>query len=112
MTEARAKMFGCRLARARQGVGLSQAGLAERAGIKPSTLSSWEKGLNEPPPDAVFGIEQALGLKPGTLSHHLGYVPVGAESIVGVEEAVLSDLTLNDYRQGLLLELYRTLQSE
>lgn len=43
-----ASTFGDRLAGAREAMGLSQAGLAKRIGIKTKSLRSWEQDLSEP----------------------------------------------------------------
>ncbi|MEO0990388.1 MAG: helix-turn-helix domain-containing protein [Pseudomonadota bacterium] len=40
--------FGDRLAGAREAVGLSQAGLAQRLGVKTKTIQSWENDTSEP----------------------------------------------------------------
>jgi transcriptional regulator with XRE-family HTH domain len=40
--------FGDRLAGAREGVGMTQAALARRLGIKVATLRSWEEDRSEP----------------------------------------------------------------
>ncbi len=39
-------------------------------------VSFWLSGQQEPNPRQAFAIERALGLRPGSLSHLLGYVPV------------------------------------
>ena len=40
--------FGDRLAGARDAAGLSQQTLAEKLGVKPSTIAAWENDLKEP----------------------------------------------------------------
>lgn len=40
--------FGDRLADAREALGMTQADLAQRLGIKPATVEAWENDLSEP----------------------------------------------------------------
>src|SRR5688500_13111052 len=46
--------------------------------VSESAVSQWITGTNEPTRRKVFAIEKALGVQPGTLSRHLGYLPVDA----------------------------------
>ena len=43
--------------------------LAERIGVRPSSLSGWLVGRYCGPPDLITRIEKALGLADGTLSN-------------------------------------------
>lgn len=43
-----AATFGDRLAAARENAGMTQAQLARRLGVKPSTLRGWEQDISEP----------------------------------------------------------------
>jgi DNA-binding transcriptional regulator YdaS (Cro superfamily) len=47
--------------------GLSQADLAHRMGVRPTTLSGWLTGASPAPTGLAADIEQALGLVPGAL---------------------------------------------
>lgn len=47
--------------------GLTQAELAHRAGMAPSSLSGWLRGIWPPQPGFVEKLEAALDLTPGTL---------------------------------------------
>lgn len=108
----REKRFGAALGRMRQRAGLTQAALAEEIGSKQSTLSSWERGEFEPPPDAVFSMEKALECKGGALSRLLGYVPLDTDSqAISVEEAIAVDPALDEYRRELLIGIYETFRS-
>lgn len=40
-----------------------------------SIVNRWRHLMAEPEPDTVFAIEEYLGVPPGGLSHHLGYLP-------------------------------------
>lgn len=46
---------------------LTQGELATRISTRPSTLSSWLRGVNPPPPQFRERVEEALGLHPGAL---------------------------------------------
>lgn len=48
--------------------GWRQADLAEKLGIRPTTLSSWLSGSYDGPPDLTQRIEVALGLDGGALA--------------------------------------------
>jgi len=69
--------FGRALAKAREARGFSQAEFADRHDVSPASISQWEAGVYVPKkPSIVFNLERDLDLEPGTLSRHLGYVPV------------------------------------
>jgi transcriptional regulator with XRE-family HTH domain len=67
----------------------SQAHLARRVRVSQPTIGNWLRGRYVPSSDEVFAIEDALGLVPGALSSHLGYLPVAADSQLGRLFAVL-----------------------
>lgn len=94
--EQRAKRFGAAMARARQRKNLSQTALGDAIGSNQSTISSWERGEAEPPPDFVFAIERACGESGGALSRFFGYLPVTEETVSLIER------TLDAYRRDLL----------
>lgn len=78
----------------------------ERLGISKALLSGWERGAGGPPrPDQIFEIERTVGLPAGTLSRHLGYVPVGSSSVLS---AIDSDPKLNPKARRALEAMYRT----
>lgn len=54
----------------------TQSDLADAVGVSQTAISNWLRGRQVPPPDKVFAIEAALGVVPGGLSIHLGYLPV------------------------------------
>lgn len=72
-------------------------------------VSTWVLGDRLPEPAQVFAIEQALGLRPGFLSRHLGYLPVDHRPAVTVEDAVETDVDLTPSQRGPLLDHYRGL---
>lgn len=107
--------FGTALALARRRAGLSQGRLGELVGEwKQGSVSDWERGNTECPPPVVMAIEEVLGLEPGDLSHHLGYLPLSAAGRTiewDVIAAIVHDAHLTEVqRQALTLayEAYRT----
>lgn len=63
--------------------------LADTLGVSVRTIRSWARDERRTDPEQVFALEAALGLPPGELSRHLGYVPLGAAAAVaGVEDEV------------------------
>jgi transcriptional regulator with XRE-family HTH domain len=56
--------FAETLRRLREAAGLTQAALAERAGLSLRTVQSWEQGRRAPVSPAFFKLAEALGAKP------------------------------------------------
>lgn len=76
-----------------------------------STVRDWiEKAA--PAPEIVFEMEGYLLVPPGTLSQHLGYLPLGARSIETVEEALMSDTSISSGGRDLVLILYAILAGQ
>ena len=73
-----------------------------------SQVSDWMNG-KEPSPSQVFAIEEALRLRPGTLSRILGYLPVSARNITSVPDALAADPALDVESRNALLASYRVL---
>lgn len=98
--------FGAALWAAMQSKDVSQSALARALGRGQSTVSTWIAGNAAPAPDVVFDIERQLEVPPGSLSHHLGYVPArsGAEPVI---DAIERDPRLNDEQRGTLVGLFR-----
>lgn len=84
---------------------LSQAELARRLGLAQQTVSKYISGQMPPEnPRIVFEMESKLGLPPGSLSCHLGYMPVGASEI---PSALAADPWLAPEVKRMFLRLYR-----
>ena len=55
-------MLGKRITETRQKQGLSQADLAERLRISPSTVGMYEQGRREPPIDVLIAMSEEFGV--------------------------------------------------
>lgn len=99
--------FTVALRRAMDESGMSAAQLARAADVPPSTLRTQLDEGRAPEPKDVFCYEDVLGLDPGELSRHLGYLPVGAASRVSVRDAIAGDPSLSTEDKELLLAVYR-----
>lgn len=66
------------------------ARVAEISGesVTESAVSLWMTAKSEPTRRKVFALEQALGVAPGTLSRHLGYLPVDAVPAADIEQSL------------------------
>jgi len=87
---------------------LSQAELGRRVGLTGARIGQFEAGENVDP-DQVFLLERQLGLPPGRLSRHLGFVPVDADAAADVVAAIEQDprLALDVSARNALVSLYR-----
>ena len=65
------------------------------SGVSPQLVSDWKRGRRRPSADQVFALERALGAEPGSLSRHLGFVPVDADvaAVSGLADRVRARLT-------------------
>lgn len=98
------------LRQAREARGISQDALAKRLGFRAQSVASkWEdtegdQARKVPDPDDVFALEAALELPPGSLSRHLGYLPLKVGSVPEVDAvaAIMTDDTVSSQRPGLL----------
>ncbi len=85
--------FGDRLVLAREAVGLTQAQLAGRIGIKVQTLRNWEEDRSEPRANKLQMIAGMLNVSMGWLMSGLGEAPAASASDAdGEVSAILSDL--------------------
>src|SRR5262245_27425572 len=57
-----AKQFGARLKELREGAGLTQTELADKAGLSQRAVSHWEQGLREPVLSNLVALSEALGV--------------------------------------------------
>jgi transcriptional regulator with XRE-family HTH domain len=54
--------FGEKLQRLREQAGLSQSGLADKAGLSVRSIQNWEQGHRGPSAQAVLALAKALGI--------------------------------------------------
>lgn len=100
--------FGDALSDAMKVRGYSQRDLGQELGVSQPAVSGWVVGDAEPAATTVFAAEKVLGLTPGTLSRHLGYLPTDAVKSTPTFEAVVSsDPLLEEHDKRGLLALYR-----
>ncbi len=97
--------FATALRQARERRGLRQDELAEELGYRQSSLSAWESAKSLPTAEDVFRTEALLDLDPGTLSRHLGYLPVDAGS-PSTEAVIREDDHLDPEYRDQLVSLY------
>jgi hypothetical protein len=82
--------------------------LGEDTPITASAVTQWINGDTEPkPPERVFAIERVVGVRPGTLSRLLGYLPLDAKPVRSVIEAIDADTNLSEPMRAVLREAYR-----
>lgn len=74
-----------------------------------TAVGNWIKGDDISSPDRVFAIEQALRVKPGTLSKELGYLPLSARPVRTVLAAIEADNALDNRDRRALVAHYRGL---
>lgn len=110
--EARRAAFAKALSTLMAARGVTQSELAAKINVSAqSSVSAWKLGQAEPERETVFAIERALGVRPGHLSRHLGYLPVTASKvkISTTEEAILADPALDDNAKQIVLSTYRAI---
>ena len=67
--------LGGRLWRAREAVGLSEAGLAKALGLKKETLAAWESDRSEPRANKLVTLAGLLNVSPTWLLYGVGDAP-------------------------------------
>jgi transcriptional regulator with XRE-family HTH domain len=101
--------FGAALAGALRARGTTQHALGRLLGIGQSTISAWVADRAVPSQAVVFRVEAALDLAPGTLSRHLGYLPVDAAVPSTVLDCLAVDPALTDGQRAALRAVYEEL---
>lgn len=108
----RRQAFGLALAHARKAAGLTQGALGQAVGYEQGSVTGWERGRTEPDPFVAAKLEEAVGVRPGTLTRKLGYLPLSATEPgepITVTDAILADSTLDDDGRTAMLSTYRAL---
>lgn len=79
--------------------------------VAQSTISEWTTGKSEPAnPTVTFELEGVLKLKPGSLSGHLGYIPVSAAGTL--EAHLLGSGEIDENWREVLVTLVREIQRQ
>lgn len=91
---------------------LSQTQVAAALGCTAQAVQHWVAGKKAPPNARVFALEALLEVGAGTLSKHLGFMPVKPENIVSVSDAILSDPTLTSSDRQVLRHVYDLMRLE
>lgn len=65
----------------------------------------WGRGATEPNRPTVIKLEELFEMEPGTLSRHLGWLPVNARPAPDLESAILADERLDEDQKVLLLKM-------
>lgn len=107
----RRRAFAAALVEARNVRGFTQGELGSEVGLGQPAISAWEAGENQPEPEVVFAVEEALDLPPGHLSKHLGYMPPKSDgkATPGFEDVVMSDPLLDEQNKRAMVAMYREL---
>lgn len=110
--EDRWRAFGRALSDALAQSRKTQTAVAKAIGVSTSTLSDWKLGKSEPERPAVtFALERELGVDPGHLSRHLGYVPAEAAAR-SWRNALVHDPEIDDRIREALLAVIRALEAK
>jgi transcriptional regulator with XRE-family HTH domain len=79
--------------------------------VTPASVSNWVNGKNEPTRVRMFAIEQTLDLRPGSLSRHLGYLPVDARPARTVKDLLDEDPKIGPELRAVVLAAYQAARS-
>ena len=96
----------------RRNARLSLRKLSEAAGISNPYLSQIERGLRKPSAEILQAIAKGLRISAETLYVRAGILDERADDAPDVVDAVLGDPTLNDRQKQVLVEIYRSFQTE
>lgn len=88
--------------------GVTQTQLAEGVGATQSVVSTWVNGTYRPAPPMVSDIEVFLGVRPGTLTRHFGFLPLTFDQSTPspVPDAIAADPDLTDEQGAAMIALY------
>lgn len=81
--------------------------LAAAVGKSPQLISDWIGGRKRPSVADAIAVEDYLGVAPGTLTVHLGFLPPGTSAPPPgeLEDAVIGDPRLTGRQKRVLLQL-------
>ena len=115
VTEEQKAAFSAAMRAAMATAGITKVSdLARRgraAGIERTgeTFNTWVNG-SEPSRGEVLALEVLLGVEPGHLSRHLGWVPVEADPSVTIEQMILAEPDLTAAQKQALLTLLESMR--
>jgi transcriptional regulator with XRE-family HTH domain len=112
--ETRLRDLGDFIRDQRRNARLSLRKLSERAGISNPYLSQIERGLRKPSAEILQGIARGLRISAETLYERAGILDErdGADVPADIVGAVMSDTTISDRQKQVLIEIYRSFQTE
>jgi transcriptional regulator with XRE-family HTH domain len=96
----------------RRNARLSLRKLSEAAGISNPYLSQIERGLRKPSAEILQAIARGLRISAETLYVRAGILDERSDDAPDVVDAVLGDATLTDRQKQVLVEIYRSFQTE
>ena len=98
----------------RRNARLSLRKLSELAGISNPYLSQIERGLRKPSADILQGIARGLSISAETLYVRAGILDDRSASSQAADPvaAIMGDRTISDRQKQVLVEIYRSFQSE
>lgn len=62
--------------------------------VSATALNAWLAGTSEPTRPKIYAMERLLDVPAGSLSQHLGFLPLDAQPVISPEDALLRDTTL------------------
>jgi transcriptional regulator with XRE-family HTH domain len=91
---------------------LSMRKLSELAGISNPYLSQIERGLRKPSAEILQRLANGLRISAESLYVRAGFLEQRDEDVPDLEHEIRRDPTLSDRQKDVLLEVYRSFQSE
>jgi transcriptional regulator with XRE-family HTH domain len=112
--EARLHDLGEFIRDQRRNARLSLRKLSERAGISNPYLSQIERGLRKPSADILQGIARGLQISAETLYVRAGFLEdhAGSDRPTDLVTVIVDDPTISERQKQVLVEIYRSFQSE
>ncbi len=111
--EARLRDLGEFIRDQRRNARLSLRKLSELAGISNPYLSQIERGLRKPSADILQAIARGLSISSETLYIRAGILDErSAGDPADLVAAIVADRTINDRQKQVLIEIYRSFQTE
>lgn len=115
-TDEQKREFSLALRAARMAADLSQQRLSDLLSdhvdrrVPQETYSAWDRGVNTPQPSDLFALEEILRVPPGSLSRHLGFLPVDVVEAPPADTvtAVRQDRALERWQQDIIINTYES----